>query len=90
MAALADVMSCSRGLLFDFDGPICGIFGGLSAPLIAADLRERVAGRGVGVPREVATSAIRSMSCATQRPSAQTRPKPSPTSYERWSYALSR
>jgi HAD superfamily hydrolase (TIGR01549 family) len=55
-AALADVMSRSTCLLFDFDGPICGIFAGLPAPSIAADLRELVAGRGADIPREVATS----------------------------------
>jgi HAD superfamily hydrolase (TIGR01549 family) len=54
--ALAEVMSRSRCLLFDFDGPICGIFAGLPAPSIAADLRELVAGRGVDIPREVAAS----------------------------------
>jgi HAD superfamily hydrolase (TIGR01662 family) len=53
---LADVMSLSRSLLFDFDGPICGIFAGLPAPSIAADLREMVAGRGVDIPRGVTTS----------------------------------
>lgn len=56
-AALADVMSRSTCLLFDFDGPICGIFAGLPASSIAADLRELVAGRGADIPREVATSA---------------------------------
>jgi HAD superfamily hydrolase (TIGR01549 family) len=54
--ALADAISRSRCLLFDFDGPICGIFAGLPAPSIAADLRELVAGRSVDIPREVATS----------------------------------
>ncbi|MDN3356128.1 HAD family hydrolase [Actinomadura sp. DC4] len=54
--ALADVMNRSRCLLFDFDGPICGIFAGLPAPSIAADLCELVAGRGVDIPREVTTS----------------------------------
>ena len=53
---LADVMSRSRCLLFDFDGPICGIFAGLPAPSIAADLRELVAGHGVAIPPAVATS----------------------------------
>jgi HAD superfamily hydrolase (TIGR01509 family) len=54
--ALADVMSRSRYLLFDFDGPICGIFAGLSAPTIATELRELVAHCGVDVPAEIAVS----------------------------------
>ena len=45
--ALADVMNRSRYLLFDFDGPICGIFAGLPAHGIAGHLRDLVAGRGV-------------------------------------------
>lgn len=50
---LADVMSRSRYLLFDFDGPICSIFAGLPAPKVAAHLREMVAGRGVEIPADV-------------------------------------
>lgn len=54
--ALADVMNRSRYLLFDFDGPICSIFAGLSAPSIATHLRELVTNRGVDIPAKTATS----------------------------------
>lgn len=54
--ALADVMSQSRYLLFDFDGPICGIFAGLPAHVIAGHLRDLVAARGVAIAPEVAAS----------------------------------
>jgi HAD superfamily hydrolase (TIGR01549 family) len=54
--ALADVMNRSRYLLFDFDGPICGIFAGLPARGIAGHLRDLVAGRGVDIRPEVAAS----------------------------------
>jgi len=54
--ALADVMNRSRCLLFDFDGPICGIFAGLPAHVIADHLRDLAASRGVDIPPETATS----------------------------------
>ncbi|GAB2806266.1 HAD family hydrolase [Actinoallomurus bryophytorum] len=53
--ALADVMNRSRYLLFDFDGPICGIFAGLPAhrsrPICASCGR-----RGVDIPPEATVS----------------------------------
>jgi HAD superfamily hydrolase (TIGR01549 family) len=54
--ALADIMSRSRYLLFDFDGPICGIFAGLPAHEIAGHLRDLAADRGVDIPPKVAAS----------------------------------
>jgi HAD superfamily hydrolase (TIGR01509 family) len=54
--ALAAVMSRSRCLLFDFDGPICSIFAGLPASSIAVDLRELVTHRGIDIPTEVTAS----------------------------------
>jgi HAD superfamily hydrolase (TIGR01509 family) len=54
--ALTEVMSRSRHLLFDFDGPICSIFAGLPAPSIAAHLRELVTSRSVDIPVWVADS----------------------------------
>jgi HAD superfamily hydrolase (TIGR01509 family) len=50
---LAEVMSRGRYLLFDFDGPICGIFAGLPAPSIAAHLCELVDRRGIETPATV-------------------------------------
>ncbi|MFJ9075564.1 HAD family hydrolase [Streptomyces sp. NPDC102278] len=41
--ALFDVLSASRAVLFDFDGPICDVFRGLSAPSVAEELAELVA-----------------------------------------------
>ena len=50
---LAEVIAHCRHLLFDFDGPICGIFVGLPAPTVAEQLREIVTHRGVGMPADV-------------------------------------
>lgn len=55
-SALADVISRSRYLLFDFDGPICSIFAGIPAPTIAAHLRELVIDRGIELSAGAATS----------------------------------
>jgi HAD superfamily hydrolase (TIGR01509 family) len=54
--ALADVLNRSRYLLFDFDGPICGIFSGLPAPKVAAHLRELIIDRGIELSAGVAGS----------------------------------
>ncbi|GAA0330873.1 HAD family hydrolase [Actinoallomurus spadix] len=54
--ALAEVLARSRYLLFDFDGPICGIFSGLPAPTIAAHLRDLVTAEGVKITGVAATS----------------------------------
>jgi beta-phosphoglucomutase-like phosphatase (HAD superfamily) len=53
---LTEVIALCRHLLFDFDGPICGIFAGLPAPAVAAQLREAVTGRGVEIPADVQTA----------------------------------
>src|SRR5690349_20628669 len=53
---LADVMNRSHYLLFDFDGPICSIFAGLSAPSIANDLRELATNRDAVIPADVTAS----------------------------------
>jgi HAD superfamily hydrolase (TIGR01509 family) len=53
---LDHVMNRSRYLLFDFDGPICAIFAGLSAPSIAAHLRGLVIDRGVELSAAAAGS----------------------------------
>ncbi|WP_229886972.1 HAD family hydrolase [Streptomyces subrutilus] len=39
------MLSASRGVLFDFDGPICDVFRGLPAPGVAQELAELVAQR---------------------------------------------
>lgn len=53
---LAEVIAHCRHLLFDFDGPICGIFAGLPAPAVAVRLREILTGRGVEIPADVQTA----------------------------------
>jgi phosphoglycolate phosphatase len=43
----------TRWLLIDFDGPICSIFAGLSAPLVADHLRKLVTDLSVVLPEEI-------------------------------------
>jgi phosphoglycolate phosphatase len=40
-AALAAIVTRTRYLLLDFDGPVCSIFAGLPAPTVADQLRKR-------------------------------------------------
>jgi hypothetical protein len=39
-AALAAIITRTRYLLLDFDGPVCSIFAGLPAPTVAEELRK--------------------------------------------------
>ena len=39
-AALAAIVTRTRYLLLDFDGPVCSIFAGLPAPTVADQLRK--------------------------------------------------
>jgi phosphoglycolate phosphatase len=39
-ATLAALVTCTRYLLLDFDGPVCSIFAGLPAPTVADQLRK--------------------------------------------------
>ena len=39
-AALAAIVTRTRYLLLDFDGPVCSIFAGLPAPTVAEELRK--------------------------------------------------
>jgi HAD superfamily hydrolase (TIGR01549 family) len=50
---LGAIIARTRWLLIDFDGPICSIFAGLPAPLIADHLRKVVTDLGVPLPEEV-------------------------------------
>jgi beta-phosphoglucomutase-like phosphatase (HAD superfamily) len=43
---LQPIIGATRYLLLDFDGPICSIFAGLPAPLVAQRIREKVVARG--------------------------------------------
>jgi beta-phosphoglucomutase-like phosphatase (HAD superfamily) len=52
----ADSLSSLIGagpLLLDFDGPLCSVFSGYSAPLVAAELVSILDSQGVAVPQEV-------------------------------------
>jgi hypothetical protein len=44
------IISRSRHLLLDFDGPICSIFAGTPAPAIAEQLRRKLQAAGITLP----------------------------------------
>jgi phosphoglycolate phosphatase len=46
----ADLLRGAAAVLLDFDGPVCSIFAGFPAPMVAAQLRELMASRGVNLP----------------------------------------
>lgn len=50
---LAEVVSGATALLLDFDGPVCSVFAGYTAPRVAAELRALLAVRGVEVPAQI-------------------------------------
>jgi hypothetical protein len=50
-------VSRSRHILLDFDGPVCSIFAGTSAPLIAAQLRRKLQAAGITLPPEAEAEA---------------------------------
>jgi HAD superfamily hydrolase (TIGR01549 family) len=50
---LTEVAEGAEAALLDFDGPICSVFAGKSAPSIAADLRQLILSRGVDLPDEL-------------------------------------
>lgn len=47
--ALTAIVSRTRNLFLDFDGPICSIFAGYPAPTVAAELRTFLAQQGVSL-----------------------------------------
>ena len=49
---LREIISRSRHILLDFDGPVCSIFAGTPAPLIAAQLRRKLQAAGITLPPE--------------------------------------
>jgi HAD superfamily hydrolase (TIGR01509 family) len=55
-AALADILTPTRHLLLDFDGPICDVYAGLPAPTVAEHLRELLTGQDRQLPANVARS----------------------------------
>jgi beta-phosphoglucomutase-like phosphatase (HAD superfamily) len=52
----AAIVARKKHLLMDFDGPICAVFGSVSAPRVADALVRLLARRGVSAPPEVATA----------------------------------
>lgn len=55
-SALLDVVSRTRNLLLDFDGPVCSIFADYTAPTIAAELRELLRRRSAELTPEIEAS----------------------------------
>jgi HAD superfamily hydrolase (TIGR01509 family) len=52
-ALLQRIVSRTRYLLLDFDGPVCSVFAGMPADTVAGRLRRRLAAAGVAIPAEV-------------------------------------
>lgn len=56
--ALRRILANTDALLIDFDGPICDVFAGIPAPVVANQLREVLAGGGYSeLPEDVRTAA---------------------------------
>ncbi|MFG2043366.1 HAD family hydrolase [Dactylosporangium sp. NPDC048998] len=52
-ADLTELLDRSRAILLDFDGPVCSIFGGHPAPLVAAELLNLLDVRGVDLAGDI-------------------------------------
>jgi HAD superfamily hydrolase (TIGR01509 family) len=52
-APLQRIVSRTRYLVLDFDGPVCSVFAGMSADTVAEKLRRRLAAIGIAIPAEV-------------------------------------
>jgi phosphoglycolate phosphatase len=53
---LRRLLADARALLLDFDGPVCQVFAGLSAQIVADELRQILTAAGVQLPAELATA----------------------------------
>lgn len=51
---LGELIARTRHVLLDFDGPICSVFAGTTAPAVASRLSKVLAGAGITPPTEVA------------------------------------
>jgi HAD superfamily hydrolase (TIGR01509 family) len=49
---LRDIITGSRHVLLDFDGPVCSIFAGTPAPVIAEQLRHKLQAAGITLPAQ--------------------------------------
>ncbi|MFF5249136.1 HAD family hydrolase [Streptosporangium sp. NPDC000095] len=52
--ALTEIFRQSRAVLLDFDGPVCSVFAGLPAPVVAARLKQLLQDEGAELPQDVA------------------------------------
>src|ERR1022692_2172324 len=53
--SLPQIISTTRHLLLDFDGPVCSIYAGTPAPVIAGQLRDTLQAAGSTLPAESIT-----------------------------------
>jgi phosphoglycolate phosphatase len=53
---LGDIITATRHLFLDFDGPICSIFAGLKPHTVAAKLRDLITERGIAMPADITAS----------------------------------
>jgi len=53
---LGEIITATRHLFLDFDGPICSIFAGLKPATIADNLRDLITGHDVTLPAEIAAT----------------------------------
>ncbi|MEU0521489.1 HAD family hydrolase [Streptosporangium sp. NPDC006007] len=51
--ALAEIVQQARVVLLDFDGPVCDVFAGLPASVVAARLKQLLQDEGVELPQDV-------------------------------------
>lgn len=54
--AIRRLLSTTEALLLDFDGPICSVFAGFPAPIVADQLRDTLTERGHAIPDNVRES----------------------------------
>lgn len=51
---LTEIFRQSRAVLLDFDGPVCSVFAGLPAPVVATRLKQLLQDEGAELPEDVA------------------------------------
>lgn len=50
---LRDVLAETRNLLLDFDGPVCSVFAGYPATIVADELRQLIAAHNIALPADI-------------------------------------
>jgi N-acetyl-D-muramate 6-phosphate phosphatase len=53
--SLPQIISAARHILLDFDGPVCSIYAGTPASVIAGQLRQALQAAGISLPDEAAS-----------------------------------